>query len=89
MAKSKPTTEEEFLQQLADAIDEHYERVDSFKDVEAFIGTEEIYDALQNIFPAPALYGPLEVTHVLLENGFEFAPIDGPPMQFAWLIRRR
>lgn len=86
---NKPKDDEELLQHLADVIDTHYERVDHIRELDAFLDTEDIYDALQAIFPASMAYSPMDLTYALMQNGFSFCPLPGPAMQFAWLIRRR
>ena len=74
--------------QLGNVIDDYYEPVEDLREVDAFIGTDDIYDALQNIFPSQA-YSAMDLTYALIDAGFNFVPVPGPAMQFAWLIKRR
>jgi len=76
------------LTAVVDIIDEYYERVENLREVEQLLSTEDIYEAVQQILPS-GLYGPEYLAKILLDHGFSFIPIQGPAMQFAWLIKRR
>ncbi len=83
--------DDNFLNEVIAVLDECYEPVDDLKDLDTFITTDDIYNALQDIFPSEGLFGHgvSTIASLMKQAGFKFTMLKSAHPQFVWLIKRR
>ena len=59
----------------------------SLTELETYVSTEDLFDAIQEIFPGD--YSPAIISQGMQQYGFKFTLLPSDRPQFVWLIKRR
>ena len=78
----------DFLQEVIAVIDECYEPVEHLRELDVYLTTDDIHDAIQALYPGE-FYSGANTAELLKQAGFRFTALPTGQLQFVWLMRRR
>jgi hypothetical protein len=80
--------EDLFLDEIVKVIKENFIAVESLRDVEELITTQELIEAVTEFYPLKE-FNPADLVQLLNFEGFRFTTTHSGPVQFVWLLKRR
>ncbi|MGB4775706.1 MAG: hypothetical protein WBP45_11065 [Daejeonella sp.] len=87
----KDSSGDNFLNEIITVLDDCFKPVDSLKELDQFITTEDVFDAVQAIYPSTGLFGYTSgtIAVLMLNAGYKFTALPSGNVQFVWLMKRR